>query len=155
MKIKFKSALNSFVKKVDDYLNDSVNHRDVKYFSKNISPWNFEVITNDNEELLSSVSSSANVYAIFCAEKDSDNYVLKYIGKSTKKLARERLRNHLIKKHETTGAKLDKVINHVMAGGKIKIAWIGIEPESMRSCVEEELIKKHPEADWNRENKQK
>jgi hypothetical protein len=28
-----------------------------------------------------------------------------------------------------------------------------VEPESLRNYLEEELILRHPEADWNRENK--
>ena len=154
MKIEFKLKLDSFVKKADNYIKNTANHKQVEFSTSNISPWNSKILKSDNEELLSSVSGSANIYAIFCASKDSEDYVLKYIGKSTKKLARQRLTNHLIKKHEKTGAKLNKVIDHVQAGGKIKITWVSIVPESMRNCVEEELIQKHPEATWNRKNRQ-
>ncbi len=92
------------------------------------------------------------MYAIFTAPKNSTSFSLRYIGKTTRKLARQRIRNHLIKKHEKTGAKLKHVTDHVLSGGSVKISWIKIEPESLRNYVEEELIHKHHEADWNREN---
>jgi hypothetical protein len=144
--------LNAFVDEVNSHLCNSDNQKLVAYASSNISPWNSEALQKDNELLLSSVSGSANVYAIFCCPPDSHSYTLRYIGKSTRKLARQRIRNHLIKNHEKTGAKLSKVMVHVNDGGSIKLAWAEIEPESLRNCIEEELIRKHPEANWNREN---
>jgi len=145
--------LEAFVEKIDEYLQDSANHRDVAYPFDCVFPWVFEDLLEKNDTLLSNVAQKANVYGIFVAEKDSTEYILKYIGKTTKGLARERLKNHLIKKQNKTGAKLSKVIDHVQGGGKIKIAWVALEPESLRNYVEEELIKKNNGANWNRENK--
>lgn len=152
MQVPFQNELNVFVGDVDKHLNDERNQKEVCYPNDKISPWESDALIQANKILFQSVSGAANIYAIFCADKDSENYVLRYIGKSTRKLSRQRLTNHLFKKHEKTGAKLSKVIDHVQAGGKIKIAWLEITPESMRNCVEEELISKHPEAIWNREN---
>ncbi|KAB7696254.1 GIY-YIG nuclease family protein [Plesiomonas shigelloides] len=152
MRIPFEKELESFVLKVDEYLSDKNNQKEVKYPRDSVSPWNSDCIIQENEQLLQSVSGSANIYAIYCSDKDSESYELRYIGKSSRKLARQRLTNHLVKKHERTGAKLSKVIDHVQAGGKIKISWTEITPESMRNCVEEELIRLHQEATWNREN---
>jgi len=102
--------------------------------------------------LLSLISNNANIYAIFTTEKNQKKRILRYVGKTKKKSARQRLRNHLIKKHKKTGAKLSKVIDHVQAGGSIEVSWIAIEPESLRNYIEEELIKIHSESNWNREN---
>lgn len=124
----------------------------VSYPSSSISPWNTAELDAANQKLLDAASGSANVYAIFTAPKNSTYFSLRYIGKTTRKLARQRIRNHLIKKHEKTGAKLKHVTDHVLSGGSVKISWIKIEPESLRNYVEEELIHKHHEADWNREN---
>ena len=144
--------LESFVEEVDKYLNDEENQVLVDYPDSKIIPWDSDGLNTENEKLLSGVSGEANVYAIFTAKAESKNYSLRYIGKSTKKLARQRIRNHLIKKHKKTGAKLNKVIDHVQSGEKIKISWVSIEPESLRNYIEEELITRHKEANWNREN---
>ena len=112
----------------------------VSYPSSSISPWNTAELDVANQKLLDAAYGSANVYAIFTAPKNSTTFSLKYIGKTTRKLARQRIRNHLIKKHEKTGAKLKHVMDHVLSGGSVKISWITIEPESLRNYIEEELI---------------
>lgn len=152
MEFPCKKEISEFVDKIYMYLNDSEKQTLVNYPKDKTTPWNSEALLQANNDLLNAVSGKANVYAIFCADSGSDRYILRYIGKTTRKLARQRIMNHLIKKHEKTGAKLSKVIDHVQAGGKIKISWVEIYPESMRNCVEEELIHKNPDSNWNREN---
>jgi hypothetical protein len=125
----------------------------VQYPAGSTSPWDGAALIKVNEKFLSEASGVANVYAIFTAPKTSDIYCLRYIGKTTRKLARQRLTNHLIKKDDGTGAKLAEIKSHVLSGGSVKLSWIQIQPESLRNYVEEELIQKHQEADWNRENK--
>jgi hypothetical protein len=49
-------------------------------------------------------------------------------------------------------AKLEKVKSHIQSAGNVKISWIGVEPEALRNCVEEAMIRKHSESNWNREN---
>ena len=121
-------------------------------FSRKVSSWNSDAILVANKNALDKLSGKANVYAIFTAPKDSGAYTIRYIGKTKKNLARERVTNHLIKKNEKTGAKLTEIVAHIQAGGKVRISWAGIEPESLRNYIEEELINRHKEADWNREN---
>jgi hypothetical protein len=145
-------SLEKFVKNVEIQLLKDEARELVNYSKQNISPWNADKIDADNQDLLNSVSGSANIYAIFTAPKNSKIFTLRYIGKTTKKLARQRVRNHLITKNEKTGAKLWKIISHVQAGGSVKISWVSIEPESLRNYIEEELIHRHKEANWNREN---
>lgn len=144
--------LEIFVDEVNEYLFNIENHTQVEYPASAILPWNSDSLVNTNEKLLSSVSGAANVYAIFTASKNSENYSLRYIGKTTRKLARQRLRNHLFKKHEKTGAKLSNIIAHIHTGGKVRVSWAQIEPESLRNYIEEEIIAKNTKADWNREN---
>ena len=147
--------LTNFLKDCEDHLLNNNDKKEVAYPNSCISPWDSEGIKRANEELLNELSGSANVYAIFTANKNSEEYTLKYIGQSESKLARTRLTNHLIMKHEKTGAKLKKVIDHIRSGGKIKISWIKITPESLRHSIEEELIGKHPESCWNKHAKKK
>lgn len=152
MKYEQLQSLERFLKDVESALLKEEARKLVNYSKKNISPWNADQIDADNQDLLNSVSGSANIYAIFTAPKNSNNFTLRYIGKTTKKLARQRIRNHLITKNEKTGAKLWKIISHVQAGGSVKLSWVSIETESLRNYVEEELIHQHKEANWNREN---
>lgn len=152
MRYPYIENLDAFVKKIDTHLNNPTNQISVNYPKAQIKPWNPEALQNANEDILSRISGAANIYAIYTAPKNAKTFSVRYIGKSTRKLARQRIRNHLFQKHEKTGAKLDKVIKHVQSGGKIKISWVQIKPESLRNYVEEELIKRHKEANWNREN---
>jgi hypothetical protein len=124
----------------------------VSYPQNSISPWNAHHLDAANQKILDAISGTVNVYAIFTAPNNASSFSLRYIGKTTRKLARQRVRNHLIKKHEKTGAKFQNVKTHVLSGGQVKISWLEIEPESLRNHLEEELINKHKEADWNRQN---
>jgi hypothetical protein len=144
------------IKLLEDYLAQV----EAKLFCKNnrvavdfppdaVSPWNAPALALANEKLLKRASGSANLYAIFTATCDAATPCLRYIGKTTKSLARQRIRNHLFSKHEKTGSKLAQVQAHTCGGGTVEIAWVGIEPESLRNYLEEELIRRHPEADWN------
>lgn len=117
--------------------------------------WCAYQLTKLNEHVLKKASRNANLYAIFVSRCEGESYELLYIGKTTNRLARQRIRNHLIAKHDKTGSVLDKVKEVVKAGGAISIAWVKIEPESLRNYLEEELIRRHPEAYWNRENQSK
>ncbi|WP_279486570.1 GIY-YIG nuclease family protein [Aeromonas veronii] len=143
-------SLEKYLKQVEKELLSEANRKEVKYPQDKITPWNSEGLIQENEDLLSSATGNASVYAIYTADHNSDSYSLRYIGKTRKSLARTRLKNHLIKKHEKTGAKLSKVIDHVQSGGKIKISWVSVSPESLRNYIEEELIEKHSESNWNK-----
>lgn len=145
-------TLEEYLSDVEETLLKEDECKNVSYPSEYIFPWNAKKIDEANHALLNMVSGEANVYAIFTAPKNSDIFSLRYIGKTTRKLARQRIRNHLIKKNERTGAKLNNIISHIRSRGSVKLSWVKIEPESLRNYVEEELIKRHKEANWNREN---
>lgn len=152
MKYEQLQSLEEFLRKVETALLKEDARTPVKYPQQSITPWDAAKLDAENQSLLDSVSGAANVYAIFTAPKGTIDFSLRYIGKTTQKLARQRIRNHLITKNEKTGAKLWKVISHVQSGGSVKLSWVAIEPESLRNYIEEELINRHKEADWNREN---
>lgn len=147
-----KEKLDNYLTKIDKYLTEDKNQRSVTYSNINVDSWKGDKLAEENEVLLSDASGKVNVYMLFTALKGSTVYTLRYIGKTTRKFARQRVRNHLFKKHDGTGAKLEKVKAHVKSGGSVKISWVLIEPESLRNWAEEELISSHPEADWNRGN---
>jgi hypothetical protein len=152
MKFEHKDKLDIFLTRIDQYLTDGTNQVEITFSSKHVAPWDGEELAEENDQFLSDVSGNANVYMLYTAEKGSSSYQLRYVGKTTRKLARQRLRNHLFKKSDGTGAKLDSIKAHVQSGGSVKISWVSIEPESLRNWAEEELIFSHPEANWNREN---
>lgn len=145
-------SLENYVSDIDSFLKNEMNHHEVDYSCVGNSGWNVELINKANDELLTKVSGSANIYALFIAQLNSSKYELKYIGKTTQKLARQRLRNHLIHKHAKTGAKLNNVRSAIEKGAKCKIAFISLKPESLRNYVEEELINRNSNSTWNREN---
>ncbi|NHV28774.1 hypothetical protein [Burkholderia sp. D-99] len=153
MKYEQLKSLEEYLEKVEAALLQEERRISFKYPQQSISPWNAQQLDAENESTLDLVAGCANVYAIFTAPRDSNVFTLRYIGKTTRKLARQRVRNHLIKKNERTGAKLENIVTHVQSGGLVKISWVTIEPESLRNYIEEELISRHKEADWNRENK--
>ena len=146
-------GLESFLDDCEKELLSNKNRKEVLYKKKYIVPWDSVKLKNDNECLLKEITGNANVYAIFACDKGETKYSLRYLGQSKSKSSRTRLTNHLIKKNEKTGAKLSKVIDHVQAGGSIKVSWISITPESLRHYVEEQLIEKHPECEWNKHGK--
>ena len=155
MKFKHINKLNAFINEIDEALTKDSNKKEVKYSPEHISSWDVEKFDSDNKQLLDDITKNANLYMLHTCNKDEQEYKLRYIGKTKANLARQRLRNHLFKKNDNTGAKLELIQSHVQKGGSVKISWVTIEPESLRNWAEEALINKHTEADWNRENKKK
>lgn len=153
MRYKCISSLEAYVTEVESALLAGENRAAVSFPSAALSPWDGNALAAANQELLKKVSGSANLYAIFTAAWGSEEHSLRYVGKTTKKLARQRITNHLFRKDERTGSKLAQIIAHAYGGGTVEISWVQVEPESLRNYLEEELILRHPEADWNRENR--
>jgi len=155
-KVKYKNnvELEEFLQECNTVLMSDERKKIVAYPNDSLDFWDSEKMKKANENLLSEISNTANVYAIFVST-DENNYALKYIGQTNSKGARSRLTNHLFKKHEKTGAKLGKVMAEVNSGHSIKISWISISPESLRHYVEEELIKIYRDKlEWNKRGKQ-
>jgi hypothetical protein len=146
-------ALDRFQDAVETALMSEATRRDVVYPPGSIAGWVTATIDRANATLLEELTGRANLYALFAAPRGSTTFRLRYIGKSTRALARQRLRNHLIKKNDGTGAKLETVQAHIRSGGSLKVAWVSVTPESLRNYLEEQLISKYQqrgEADWNR-----
>ncbi|HHK8521761.1 TPA: hypothetical protein ACQYCU_004485 [Vibrio parahaemolyticus] len=141
------ASLEAMVDKCEKHLFSKTNRKVVRYRQEYLAEWLSDELKEDNEKLLKDLSGSANVYAIF-ESKNGKTFQVKYIGQTKQKGARTRLTNHLIKKHEKTGAKLQRVMDSVRSGNDICISWVQIEPESLRHYVEEKLIEKHS-LEWN------
>jgi len=117
-----------------------------------------EIIFNDfdhktfdanNKVLLKSVSQKAIVYCLWSGtsiEKVSQ----KYIGHSSSKYSRTRIRSHLAYKSVKTSAKLDNIKEELKLKNCIGISFLIIEPEYMRRSLEEWLIEKYSQIlSWN------
>jgi len=81
----------------------------VVYPVDSFAAWDIVAISAANAALLDAVAGAANLYAIFAAPPNSVAFAPRYIGKTSRGLARQRLRNHLIKKDDRTGAHLAAV----------------------------------------------
>ena len=155
MKFQQEPKVRAFLRRCEKQLLDPSSHRSIRYPLDFVGrrKWRSEELENKNEAFLKGAANKANVYAIFTKTKYGKKRSLRYIGQTVSTDAKARLRNHLFKKDERTGAKLRKVKEHVKAGGQVLVSWISIEPESLRHYVEEELIARHREADWNTHRK--
>lgn len=149
------TSLNKYLSQVEAVLLSKERRVAVAFPPASLLPWDGHTLVKANEALLKQVSRSANLYAIFTAACGSKEHSLRYVGKTTQELARERIKNHLFRKNEQTGSKLAQVVAHACKGGTVEIAWVSVRPESLRNYLEEELILRHPEADWNRENRER
>ncbi len=147
------SSLEAYLTQVEESLLSKEKRITVSFPPTAISPWDGGALVQANQTLLAKTSRSANLYAIFTAACGVKEHSLRYLGKTTRKLARQRITNHLFRKDERTGSKLSQVVALACGGGTVEIAWVDIQPESLRNYLEEELILRHPEADWNRENR--
>ena len=106
-----------------------------------------------NEYLLGSLRKKANIYAIY-TKKGNGKWALKYVGQRKSEGMRQRITEHLITKNAQTGSKLDGVREAVHQKLKIGVKFIKVEPEAMRTYVEEEIINcENP--DWNIHSKSK
>ena len=146
------SSLEEYLSQVEKRLLEPERRVSVSFPSTATTPWDGDALARANMSILKSIAGSANLYVIFTGAYGEAEHSLRYFGKTTKKLARQRIRSHLFRKSEKTGSKLAQVVAHACGGGTVEIAWVEVHPESLRNYLEEELIIRHPEADWNREN---
>jgi hypothetical protein len=142
-----------------------LNQRKIKEFTypntiNSLDRWDDDYVDmlisiQSNEQILKSVSGKFGVYALFEKNK-SKVWDVKYIGHTNAKYARQRIRNHLIKKDVRTGAQLSSIQNSVLIGNKIGISFLEIHPGYLRHVVEELLIHKYSERlAWNERGKAK
>ena len=108
--------------------------------------------TKNNGYFIDAIKGKPAVYCIWLGQESSEKFVPVYIGHAKK--PRDRLRNHLSKKHEKTGAVLDKVKKEVKRDVAIGVTFVQIEPPYMRTAVEEWLIEEHSDIlTWNERGK--
>lgn len=108
-----------------------------------------------NGDLLSAVSGKNIVYALW-AGPTTDALAVVYIGHVGSTQSRQRVRNHLCKKHERTGAQLEQVEATLATQGAIGFSFVEMEPGYMRKPLEDWLIFLYQDQlKWNKAGKRK
>lgn len=112
--------------------------------------WNSDEISEMNREVLDRLANKGNVYAIFLSS--DEEWVAVYVGQRKSEKLRERMMQHLVKKHKKTGGQLANVQCAVAEGKRIGISYVLIEPSSLRHYVEESIIvaRGDGELPWNK-----
>ena len=112
--------------------------------------WDARKISEINADLLSSLAGRGNVYALFVGGCEQWNAM--YIGQRKREKLRDRMRQHLVKRHKKTGSQLRQVQRAVADGKKIGISYVLVEPDALRHYVEESIIaaRSDGELPWNR-----
>jgi len=104
-----------------------------------VSNWPSPTIKAANEGFLKTLRGRANVYAIYVRGPTQQDWIPVYVGQSKSINLRGRMSHHLIKKNETMGSMLSVIQTAVADGGEIGLAFIKVEPESLRVYVEETI----------------
>jgi len=105
----------------------------------------FEIV----DSYIKKLEKKPNLYGILTKQKDNDEWKLRYIGQRKSTNIRQRLKEHLIRKHPKTGSKLDKVNNELAKGNQIGIKLITIIPDELRLYYEGKLLSCLSDLDWN------
>ncbi|WP_161890080.1 hypothetical protein [Pontibacter russatus] len=110
---------------------------------------------SNNKATLDSLAGNAIIYCIWSGKTPAD-FSPKYIGHAGKLISRQRIRNHLSKKHLATGAQLDRIKLELENKNSIGLSYLIIEPDYMRKPLEDWLISKHSGLlEWNQVGKRK
>jgi hypothetical protein len=102
-----------------------------------------------NQELLSDCARRDIVYMI-SRGGSSGAWTPLYFGQSKAQYSRQRLRNHLFKKHRKTGSKLSSVQEIVRSGTQLAVSFCVVDPPWLRLPIEAILIEEHSnQLSWN------
>lgn len=144
------TAIEALFMKAEKTLLDSDNITEALY--ADFDPETFDAL---NAELLARARGNSIVYCLWSGT-DRESMVPRYIGHAAGSISRQRLRAHLTRKNERTGAQLDNVKAALRAGQCIGITMVCIAPTYMRKALEEWLIAKNSvDLPWNRTGKVK
>ena len=139
-----KSIIEADFLKSEDVLLDKGKISIIKY-----SDFDHTTFDAYNQDLLNGISGQPIVYCIWTGISPS-TLLPKYIGHAGSKISRQRVRAHLTKKNERTGAQLDRIKEALEQRKCIGISIVKIEPAYMRKALEDWLIDKHSEIlEWN------
>lgn len=87
----------------------------------------------------SKIKDRPNIYGLY-VKKENEDWKIMYVGQRKYIGILERLRQHLVGKHELTGSKLDNINEALCNGYQIGVKMFSIRPNAMRLYYEERLI---------------
>ncbi|WP_268845966.1 hypothetical protein [Flavobacterium aestivum] len=131
-------------------LNYFTDKQNVLKISENINGENvinFSIVNN----YINDLEFKPNVYGLLTRDVNEENWKLRYIGQRKSKDIKQRLCQHLKKKHIKTGAQLNKIKSELVIGKEIGIKLLSIYPDELRQYYEEKLIT-DLQLDWNIQN---
>lgn len=145
-----RKTLEDKFQEAEDILLDKRNVSIIQY--KDFDHTSFD---DHNKDFLSEIAQKPIVYCIWTG-KTANSLEYKYIGHVGKLYSRQRLRNHLTKKHKKTGAQLKNTILALKEKHVVGISFVVTEPHYMRKALEDWLIAKHSgNLKWNKAGKVK
>lgn len=100
-------------------------------------------------DLIKTAEAKPNIYGILIKKPNGKKWELKYIGQRKSKYIKDRLRQHLVKKHKKTGAQLERVNIELKDGNEIGIKLYAIQPDELRQFYEQKLLN-NIETLWNK-----
>ncbi len=111
---------------------------------------NFDIIVDYFKSNYKRRDNRPNLYGLLTKEPNIKDWQLRYVGQTKAKDIRQRLRAHLFKRNNRTGAKLASVNNALENGLEIGIKLMIINPEELRSYYEAKLLNlQELNLDWN------
>ena len=140
-----KVIIEENVLKFQEVLDYFLNEKEVIIVSNNRTI-NFEVLS----KIIDKKDYSPNIYAILIRKDNLSKWKLKYIGQRKSKFIKERLKQHLLRKHEKTGAQLENVKNYLDLGYDIGIKLFSVIPDELRQFYEQKLIQSIEGLSWNK-----
>ena len=105
---------------------------------------NFDIITN----FIDGMITQPNLYGLLTSP-NGRQWQLRYIGQRKAKGIKQRMYQHLVKKHKNTGAQLEKVKKELNDGKYIGVKLASVTPDELRHYYEEKLLQDIPALDWN------
>lgn len=107
----------------------------------------------DNRPVIKKLlKNGANIYALWIRKKGLRGWHLMYIGQRKSIHIQTRIFQHLFKKPIKTGSQLANIQDALMHGNEIGITVVHVQPDHLRTSVEECLIastKNHGHCPWN------
>ena len=100
-----------------------------------------EQINKNRPALNGLLKNGANIYALWVKKSTKSPWKLMYIGQRKAESIYQRLVQHLFTKNKKTGSKLERIRAALLRGEKIGVTVIHIEPDELRTSVEERLIR--------------
>lgn len=98
--------------------------------------------------ILDEISGRGGVYCLLTGNRHDDRFVPQYVGHAGGPWIRQRIRNHLVKRHAKTGAQLENVKLALTPRTEIGLSFVEIVPATLRLYVEVWLIDRM-KPDWN------